>query len=487
MNSVRSLSMLDAIECLKAHDRRGASKILANLLMDGPEAGLSYKTHARLSQEIGEIDLSLEALRRVASTEPFQLEAYLAYIQALINHGRLAMLPTLLDSAPPSVSSDLALLNLKASWEAQNGRFEQAIKLYETILARDPNNGQAWHGLSIIKTFTKDDLSIDALQKACDQVPESMGMQKASLLYALAKALEDVYRMDEALAAYEKGAAIMLSLQGMDQDEALRQRAVFADQLISDFDRLNLAKLKPSMNRSQRPLFVTGLPRSGTTLVEQILTSHSMVKDGGELNLLRSALLPTDDFSFSGAMAYQSSRPDHQDPWGELSRDYLGMLERRYGLDGYIVDKTLNHASFMGLLLHALPDAKVVWLRRDARDCALSTYKTFFSHDTMPWSWSMKHIARYYAIEQKLYEHWVTLFPDRILTIRYENLVTYPQIWVNRICQHFGLTFEDSMLEFDKNQRVVSTSSLAQVRNPIHAGSIDKHKAYEQLFENVDL
>jgi hypothetical protein len=229
-------------------------------------------------------------------------------------------------------------------------------------------------------------------------------------------------------------------------------------------------------------IFVTGLPRSGSTLVEHILTSHSAVGDGAELSLLQAALIPTGNYSHAGGLAYQTRNSGSADPWGELAHDYLGMVASRFSTSGRIVDKTLGHGRFMGLLMHKLPKAKVIWLRRNPEDAALSCFRTFFTIN-MPWTWSITDIAAHFRAEDILFSHWMTLFPDRILPVPYEKLVEDPKSWVDKILRHAGLDAEQQTLEPHKNVRTVMTASVVQVRNPISTSSIGKAKAYSAFIE----
>src|SRR5690606_9533359 len=176
---------------------------------------------------------------------------------------------------------------------------------------------------------------------------------------------------DRAFALYSEGAALRRADEKWDYQALDR----FADALIRDFTPKTLEQLKPSQDR--RPaLCVNGLPRSGTTLVDQILVSHSAVADGGEVNLLRASLIPTGDSSMAGALRYQQRMAGSADPWGALAASYFRMLEMRFRTRALVVDKTLGHSHFMGLLVHTLPGARVVWMRRDPEDTALSCFRT---------------------------------------------------------------------------------------------------------------
>jgi hypothetical protein len=163
---------------------------------------------------------------------------------------------------------------------------------------------------------------------------------------------------------------------------------------------------------------------------------------------------------------------------GDIGRDYLAMLEQRFGSNGRIVDKTLNHSRFLGFILHALPKAKVIWLRRDPQDTAISCFRSFFGTGTIPWSCSLADIGWHFRLKDDLYAHRTRVFPDRILTVPYEELVTDPAAWITRILGHVGLDLEPAALTPHLQKRAVRTVSVAQVREPISAASVGAARKY---------
>jgi hypothetical protein len=158
------------------------------------------------------------------------------------------------------------------------------------------------------------------------------------------------------------------------------------------------------------------------------------------------------------------------------------MITERFGPEGRVVDKTLNHARFMGLLLHTMPKAKVIWLRRNPEDCALSCFRTYFSAST-PWSWSLVDIAEYFLSEDKLYQHWMALYSDRILSVPYEELVSDPETWIPRILAHVGLPFEESVFKETENHRSITTASVVQARKSISPDRIGVANGYTELMK----
>lgn len=438
--------------------------------------GERWRSIAKLADKIGEIDLSVEAMRRYAAAEPRTLDRVLAYCSELATRGRVEECLAEIDSLPWQVQAHTSVQHMRGTLATQLGDFAKAEPLIRRTIAEAKLTGQNWLGLSMIKKFEPGDPDIAEMERLRPMIGKGPAESQATFLYALGKAYHDAKDYDRAFEAFSAGAALKRIERPFDAGAIER----FAGKVISDFTRASLAKLRPSGCESNRVIFVAGLPRSGTTLVEQILTTHSAVADGAELNLFRAALQPAGDFSYTSALAYEA-RAKSDDPWGNIARDYLGMIAERFGDTGRIVDKTLNHSRFMGLILHSLPKARVVWLRRNAEDTAISVFRNYFSAP-IPWSWSLEDIGRYFRIDDRLHTHWTAMFPDRILTVPYEAMVAEPAPWIERILVHAGLPHEDAVFApHAQGQRAVRTASVAQVREPISTAQVGAAMKYERF------
>ncbi len=467
----------EAIAALRSFDRNAAVSFMRLHLKERMEPGDSWRSVTTLANRIGEIDIAVEAMRRYAHTPPQTLDRTLEYFSELATHGRVKECLAEIDRLPTSVQNHTAVIHLRATLATQTGEFDRAEQWHRQTIEQSPLTGQNWLGLSVIKKFTEGDPDIDEMERLRGSIRGTPPTSQATFFYALGKAYHDIKDFDRAFAAYRDGADVKRTEETF--DAAARDK--FADQVIAEFTPKNLNRLTPSECDSQRPIFVTGLPRSGTTLVEQILTSHSAVSGGAELNLLRAALLPAGDFSWNAALAYEGRSASGDDPWGSVGRDYMTMLNQRFGPDGRIVDKTLNHSRFMGLILHALPHAKVIWLRRNPDDTAISVFRNYFA-SPLPWSWSLTDIARYFKKDDALFNHWANAYPDRILTIPYEELVVDSKPWIAKILAHVGLSEERAAFEPHKQEkRSVLTASVAQVRQPISAKQVGAAKAYDKF------
>ncbi|MGN6425092.1 MAG: sulfotransferase [Asticcacaulis sp.] len=468
--------VLQALDALNALDRRAAVALLRQDMANGPSAGQRWQSVAQLAGTIGETRLELEAMRRFAQTQPQTLNALLALCTLLARRARSDEALALLDSLPQPVQDLPSVLHFRGMAASEKGDFAHAESLFRKALAKSPLTVQSWFGLALIRKFAAGDADLSMMEGLNGDLPTDLPPDlRTQWVYTLAKVYDDVNDKAKAAALYQQGARIMRAAAPFD----MTAQARLVESVIRDFTPEALAQLTPSQCDSQRAIFVNGLPRSGTTLVEQIISSHSDVKGGGELNLIRPALIPVGEGRFNEAMAYQQ-RVATADPWGELGRDYLDMLEQRLGADLRVVDKSLDQSALVGLILHMLPQARMVWIRRNPDDCALSNFRTHFK-DSLNWTWSFSDIAAFFRLEDRLHAHWTQLFPQRILTVAYEDLVSDPLSWTQRILSHVGLSEEPQVFAPHLQKRSVMTASVAQVRNPISTDRIGLSGGYEAM------
>jgi tetratricopeptide (TPR) repeat protein len=468
-------NVLKAIEALKRGDRGSAVGLLYAELNDASGAGDRWRSISRLAFDIGAIDIGLEASRRFSCTQPITLERLMHYWGDLANYGRTALAGAAAKELPAAARAHPVVQHFLGTIAGQKGDFAMAEQHFRSALAMTPGLPQTWFALAMIKTFEAGDDDFQAMQRLRPSMAKAEPALHARFLYALAKACHDVGDTDTAFAHYSQGAA--LRQREMPYNAMATEK--FAAELIRDFTPQNMARLTPGRSPQQRSLFVNGLPRSGTTLVEQILTSHSQVADGAEINLFRAALIPTRDYSYAGAAGYQQRMGAGADPWGRVAGAYHKMLSMRFQTPGLVVDKTLSQSHFMGLIMHALPSARVIWMRRRPEDTALSCFRNFFS-SPIPWSWSLIDMAHYFRIEDRLYAHWKALFPLRILTVEYEDLVRDPALWIPEILTHCGLEEEPGVYAFHQNKRSVRTASVQQVRSAISTSRVGSAEAYSR-------
>ena len=466
--------ILEAVDVLKKHgNRRMAADLLSQELHEGSEHGERWRSFGLLASRIGETEMALEGARRFMTTPPVTVGKIVAYCDDLVGAGRKAQAIEFLNKLPKDALQHAHVLHFMGNVAAQEGEFAKSRELLRKSLSLNANAPLVWHayGMSDDSPLADDDFRILlSLKKTADRLDLR---NRAAYYYALGDAYAKLGDAERAFENYTAGAEFRKKESAYDS----HRQEQLTKEIIQNFTPAHLHKLRKSrFDLDQRALFVLGLPRSGTTLVESILTSHSRVVDGGEVGLAGAALLPVKGYSISKALEYQYTMKS-DDPWGDIAHDYHHLLHQRFPQEGLVVDKTLGQTLQLGLLLHAMPAAKVVWMRRDPEDVALSSFRTFFvSH--LNWSWSLEDIAHYMRLEDELHQHWVSLFPDQILTVPYEELVKNNHVWIARILDHVGFEMENAVANFHEVKRDVRTASVRQVRQPITTGAIGKSRGF---------
>lgn len=478
MNDPAKPFFVQALEALKRGDRRAAGALIEQELRFGNTSAKNLPSVAELAEHIGELELAIEATRRASSSGT--LASLIPYWAILGSHGRADEALADIQRRPQAIRDDPSVLHIRGTIAKQFGRFEEATELFRRALAKAPAAMQTWFALAMIKKFKPDDPDLAAMERLEKQAGAPADA-RATLHYALGKAVEDCGDIDRAFNQYAKGAALLRQQRPFD----IERFGIAAEKVVADFTPENLAKLRPATPGEQRSLFVTGLPRSGTTLTEQLLVGHSDVVDGAELNLFSVALIPTFGVGLANALAYQQ-RAGLADPWGEIGRDYRHLVDVQFRKPGLVVDKSLGQAVIAGLLLHSLPEARIAWLRRSPEDVALSCFRTYFATG-LAWTCSLTDIADYMRAEDRLFEHWRAEFPERILVVPYEELVAEPGPWAERLQRHFDLPLEVGLEKVSRDGRAVRTASVGQVREPISTSRIGQAAAFEsQLKEFRD-
>lgn len=465
-----------ALEAFKARDRDRTAALLGQVLSLCPPLGASWGPVSRLANAIGEVSIAVSAAEHHAALDAADPTPRLNLGQMLAHNGRHHQAQAVGEALVRDQPENPAAWHFLGTCRAQLGDNAGAIRdLRHAIALPRSGAGAAWAWLAIAgaKTFKAADPDITAMQrllKTLGVTPHEIEARSA-LQYALGKAWDDVGEIDAAFAAYADGAAAVDAGRKVDHEET----DAFVDDVIARFDADMLSRLPRGNTVSARPIFVLGLPRSGTTLVEQILVSHAEVLDGAELNLFRTAAMPIRSFAPDAIEAFARADPTGFD---HIGRAYLHLLDERFGPEGRVVDKTLNHSRYLGLIHAVLPDARFIWLRREPAGIAWSCFRTRFARG-VDWSWSLAGIGRYFRGEDRLHAHWTRVMGDAILTVQYEDLVTDPDTWIPRIVSHAGLPWQEGLKDFHKTERAVSTASFAQVRRPMYTSSKEAWRRYE--------
>ncbi len=420
-------------------------------------------------------NLAIEQLAILLQQDPGNRTYRTTYATTLVGLGQheraLELYLDLLADAPRSADLHLSVAHTLKTL----GRTAQAIESYIEAAEARPDFGDAYWSLANLKTYQFSDSQI-ATMRAAEAADTTQLTDRYHLCFALGKSLEDRARYEESLGYYARGNALKKS-------ESTYRVAVTEgntrDQIRTCTTEL-LTRCAGSGNPAQDPIFIVGLPRSGSTLLEQILSSHSMVEGTAELADIQRLVL-----TLAGReMTDEASR--YPAILSELTPQDLRRLGDRYMADTQsyrtgkplFIDKMPNNFRHVGLIHLILPNAKIIDARREPMACCFSNFKQLFASG-QEFTYSLEDIARYYRTYVELMDHWDAVLPGRVLRVQHEDVVDDLEGNVRRLLDFCGLAFEPGCLEFHKNKRSVRTASSEQVRQPIFREGLDQWKHYE--------
>lgn len=377
-----------------------------------------------------------------------------------------------------------ALLNL-GNLQEERGERELAVQTYERLLAgpqsREPEHNQLrMEALARIANMrppaSLDDPLLQRLKDAADAQPNKV--VRADLLFALGHSFDRLGAYDQAFEAYAKANRWLLRHAGRRYDRARSAR--LTDALIAAFPTPVAAAPESSAGTGAEPLFICGMYRSGSTLVEQVLAAHPQVTAGGELNHLRrlaSVELAPFPASIAGLEPARAAR---------LAKDYRDHLARLFpdGIGGaYITDKRPDNFMLIGLIKHLFPGARLVHTTRDPLDNGLSVFAQHIHPQVAGYSSDLGDIGHYYGEYRRLMSHWTSLYPDDILDFDYDAFVADPKPPLERLLQFLGLPWDDRCLAFHRLGNTVKTASYWQIRQPLHRRASGRWRNYAVQLE----
>jgi tetratricopeptide (TPR) repeat protein len=375
---------------------------------------------------------------------------------------------------PDQTASYVSLANV---WE-QLGEFDQALDSLRDVLRRDPHHAGA---LARLAMRLRDQLP-DAEQATIDSLltdPKLSLESRLQLQFGLAQVLDARGEFDRAAELTIRANALQLAdLHNRGQVYDHQAHHAFIDQLTAAFSTRFFERVRGFGLETERPVFIVGLPRSGTSLTEQILASHPRVFGAGELKLAQQ-ILETLRNSIGGRETPLIS-PEYLDREStrHLAHHYLNELAAINDSADRVVDKMPDNTVYLGLIATLFPRAKLIHCRRDLRDVALSCWMTNFRD--IRWACDPDQIASRIEEHERLMEHWRRVLPVPFLQVEYEAMVTDLEKWARAIVAWCGLEWDPACVEFHKTRRPVRTSSVAQVRQPLYTTSIGRWKNYQQ-------
>lgn len=475
-NAALPVILVQLKAALTRRDRAETNRIVTLLLDGDAPLGEQWKAISQLMQVSGEITLALRAIDAFIASAANKLMARYSKVVLLTQVHRQQEAHDLLLKLPEDVPSRSGRAYVLGNTALTLGRTDEARAYLLKAVEYRPGWGPAWLSLATIDTLSFSPIGDQMLAEAGvadQQAPTDL----ARYCYALGKLRSDRGDPTAAFFAYARGAALLKTEMPYSRTaDATNAKSAMTGYTDCFFSRMR----EHQTTASNRPIFVTGLPRSGTTLVEHILASHSAVRDGGELNIIQHVAVAAGGVSGNTIEQYVASggTPD------ALGALYLHLVSERFGPVGRIVDKTIDASRFMGLIATILPNAPLIWMRRARLDNAWSCFRTFFIHG-VPWSFSFSDIADHFKLEDHLMAFWKATLGDRLLIVPFEELIEEPALWTSRLLAHCGLSEEEAAFSPHLTERRVATASSLQVRRPINRdglGAADPYREFMQPF-----
>jgi len=362
-----------------------------------------------------------------------------------------------------------------------SGEIDKSINCYQMAYKTDKYFGDSYWSLANLKTYTFSESEVISIDKMVNDPYVSVD-EKTFMHFALGKAYEDLNEYEKSFNHYKEGNLIKKSKALFNVDdfekECTNQIEVCTDDLFEMKSKWG--------SESKAPIFILGLPRVGSTLIEQILSSHSLVEPTHELpNIISTALRLNERKS-------QDKKSRYPDILLSLSSPQLKLIGDKYIKDSevfrsdkpYFIDKMPNNFRHIGLIKLILPNAKIIDIRRSSMSACFSCFKQLFA-EGQEFTYDLKDLAGYYNNYVELMNHWNKVLPNQILSINYEDVVNNFEDSVRDILEYCEIPFEKECLEFYKSKRSVKTPSAEQVRQPIYTSGMDYWKNYEPYLDDL--
>jgi len=496
----------EAAMALAANRLDVAERLIKPHLKANPTDVAAIRMLAELAARIGRLDDAEALLTRAIELAPGFLAPRQNMVMVHLRKSRFAEALDEIQRLLQIEPANPAFLNLEGVALARIGNHNDAVARFEAVLAQRPNNarmwlsyghtlktvgrsadsvqayrravdvetglGEAWWSLANLKSFRfkeEDAQRMEGVLRDRENLPED---DRLHLHFALGKAYEDAGAYEAAFLHYEAGNALRAAQLRYDPAPIAALVDATVARLDAEFFRVRQGQGDPA----QDPIFILGMPRSGSTLVEQILSSHSRVEGTQELpqlELLARELAPV---SAAHIEALSRCTPERL---AALGAEYLRATRvYRKSARPLFIDKMPNNWAFVPMIRLILPNARIIDTRRGAMACCFSNFKQHFARG-QAFSYRMDHLAAYYADYVRFMAHIDAILPGAVVRVRHEDMVDDTEAQVRRLLEALGLPFEDACLRFWQNERAVQTASSEQVRQPIFRDGLDQWRHFE--------
>ena len=436
-----------------------------------PDCADTHNNMSNALQEQGKLEEAIEACNKAIALKPDYAEAYNNMGNAREEQGKL-------EEAIEAYNKVLAIkpdcaeaCNNKGNALQEQGKLGEAIETYKQALALKPDYTEAHRNLSTVNKYKANDPQISEVH-ALLKHPDLNDSDRCNLLYTYAKMKEDLGEHGTAFENYVIGGAVRQKLlaYNIEQDQHLFAKIKNIAPTLKSFAINTSNETTP-----HTPIFILGMPRSGTTLIEQIVSSHSEVTGAGELNYL----------SQFGDGLTQGITAINAETISAFRKNYLIEITKRADGRGFVTDKMPHNFRFIALICAAFPEAKVIHVQRQAEATCWSNFKHYFTTKGLGYSYNLADTVSYYGLYTDLMHFWQKNYSSHIYNLDYDRLTEAQEPETRRLIEHLSFNWEDACLAPQNNKRPVKTSSQRQVRQKVYKGSSQAWHKYDKFLDGI--
>ena len=446
--------------------------LLERCLALAPNFTIAQANYATALARRQRFDEALDRTGRLQIEQPDNLSHKVQHASILAMAGRFEQAHEKFEEVLTFIPDNARILTSYGHSLRYGGRGEDAAAAYQRAIAAEPDAGEAYWSLANLKTFKFADAQLDGMRQRYAAM-EKLSADRYHLAFALGKALEDKGDFAESFAAYADGNTIKNTFSSYTTERTSGEVDSMIEHCADGF-------LEPGGHTSNEPIFILGLPRAGSTLLEQILASHSAVEATAELPLISQIA------GELGGGRRRSEQNLYPQCLTSMSQDQRESLGQRY-LDGastyrtdkpFFIDKMPNNWVHIGLIKTILPNATIIDARRHPMAACFANFKQLFARG-QEFTYGLEEIGHYYADYMRLMDHWHSVLPHGLMTVQYETVVEDLETQVRVLLDHCNLPFEEQCLRYYEKDRAVRTASSEQVRQPIYRDALSVWQRYE--------
>ncbi len=435
---------------------------------------------ANVYKNIGEIELAENLFNKIIKKKPDYINAYINLGNLKRDNNNFEQSINLYNKAL-KISDKIPITYYSLALAYQGiGKFDLAIEHAKKVLLLDPKFTQADMLISQSTKYTNENDHFTKMNSKLEKM-DLNDNQRINLLFAIAKANEDLDQIEKSSNLLQLGNQIKRNTLNFNINTEIK----LFKSIKESFEKIQFPKISLETISEKKIIFILGMPRSGTSLIEQIVTSHSNVFGAGELSQLSKIVEKNLLYENIISKKKVDNLVKNDSLINDLRDNYYSYLKRFNYKENLITDKAPLNFRWIGLIKILFPNAKIIHCLRNPRDNCLSLYKNFFEGG-LNFSYNQKELVTYYNLYLDLMNFWKDLFPDLIYDVKYEKMINNPKFEINEILKFCELSWENDCLEYHKNSTPIKTMSTAQARKPIYKTSINSFEKFSPFLTNLN-